>query len=115
MRPHVDCVDCHNPHAVRSQPGVDLLSGPTRSGDALVPPEMFGVGGVSIGGLPIDDARFYYEVCFRCHADNPAPIRNRIARQVDTAGNVRRQALPTVASAHPIATPARNTADSPSL
>ena len=115
MRAHVDCVDCHNPHAVRD----DLRSNPlllgANKGTAL-PGAMQHVPGVTISGTRIDQANFYYEVCFRCHADNPAPIRPRINRQIDTFGNIRRQFVATQASAHPVVFPTTgNAGEVPSL
>lgn len=101
MPPHVDCVDCHNPHAVKP----NLAANPFRLGGVqgpIVPPAMHFVPGVSIGGVPQERATFYYEVCFRCHGDLPVPTR-RIARQRDRGGSIRRQFLPTNASSHPIA------------
>lgn len=109
----VECTDCHNPHATAG----DLLHGPlavTKQGP-LVPPALQNVPGVSLSGLPVPRAGFYYEVCFRCHADRPVLLTNRILRQQDELGNVRRQFLPTAASAHPVAFAARNTGEVPSL
>ncbi len=114
MPTHVDCVDCHNPHAVRDDPLGSALSTINLGRDRL-PPAMSEVPGVTLTGHPIERADLYYEVCFRCHADNAVPIRNRIVRQRDTAGNIRRQFLPTVASAHPVAFPARGGDEVPSL
>lgn len=113
MRPHVDCVDCHNPHAVKSNPLAS--TGAIAALGNLVPPGMEFVPGVNSSGTPIDRARYYYEVCFRCHADNPVPVDRRIIRQRDAIGNIRRQLLPTAASAHPILFPARGGMDVPSL
>ena len=110
---NVECTDCHNPHAAACDLGVGPLSaikiGP------LVPPPMEGVPGVSLTGVPVERATFYYEVCFRCHADRAVILRDRIIRQRDEGGNVRRQFLPTAASAHPVAFPSRQTGDVPSL
>lgn len=109
----VECTDCHNPHAVVK----DALGGPLLNVNRgpLVSPTMRGVPGVSLGGLPLEEARFYYEVCFRCHADRPVIPRDRVIRQRDTLGNVRRQFLPTAASAHPVAFPSRQSSEVPSL
>lgn len=114
MRPHVDCNDCHNPHAARTNP---LGNAPASSGSQspLAPPAMERVPGVTLSGTRTARATFYYEVCFRCHADNPAPVAGRIARQRDTGGNVRRQFLPTATSAHPVTFTARGGAEVPSL
>jgi predicted CXXCH cytochrome family protein len=114
MRPHVECVDCHNPHAVRGDPLRDTtLAAPL--GAPRLPAEMQIVPGVTLFGVPIETARNYYEVCFRCHADNPVPIRRRIVRNRDEIGNIRRQFLPTAASAHPVTFALRNPAEVPSL
>jgi len=114
MRPHVDCVDCHNPHAVQDNPlgNSQTLS---RTQQPALPPAMQHVPGVTLAGTSIDRARLYYEVCFRCHADRPAPIRERIQRQRDDGGNIRRQFLPTAASAHPVTFASRPDSDTPSL
>ncbi len=109
----VECTDCHNPHA--AQKALTTLSVSLTTQGPLVPPAMQRVPGVSLSGRPVENAGYYYEVCFRCHADRPVLIRDRIIRQRDTAGNVRRQFLPTAASAHPVTTPARNLAEVPSL
>lgn len=100
MPAHVDCVDCHNPHAVRGDPAALVRRFGQRR---TVPPAMEQVPGVTLSGTTTDRARQYYEVCFRCHADNAVPTQNRIIRQRDNGGNIRRQILPTAASAHPIA------------
>lgn len=108
----VECSDCHNPHAAATNP----LRGPLRSTQGpLVPPAMRKVPGVTLIGLPISEAVFYYEVCFRCHAEFPVRVADRIIRQQDTGGNVRRQFLPTAASAHPVTFGARRTGEVPSL
>ncbi|MBL8879183.1 MAG: hypothetical protein JNG88_08695 [Phycisphaerales bacterium] len=114
MRPHVECVDCHNPHAARSDP-LGLLGAPLGIRNPSHMPTMENVPGVSLSGAPVPDARFYYEVCFRCHGDSPVPSRDRIVRDRDTFGNVRRQFLPSAASAHPVTFASRRDGDSPSL
>ncbi len=114
MRPHVECVDCHNPHAVRENPLAFVAPAAGRR-SVFVPPAMEHVPGVSLAGVPVERATFYYEVCFRCHADNPVPIANRIQRQRDDWGNIRRQFLPTAASTHPIAAGSLRSDDVPSL
>lgn len=110
---YVECSDCHNPHAVVR----DLLpNAPDLPGfGVLIPPAMQQVPGVNLLGLPVERAGYYYEVCFRCHADRPMPTRGRILRQRDDLGNVRRSFLPTAASAHPVAFPARRAGEVPSL
>ena len=113
VRRSVECADCHNPHAVMPNP----LGGSRRldGSEPLVPPALRDVPGVSLAGLPVSSARFYYEVCFRCHSDRPVIVSGRIVRQRDTLGDIRRQFLPTAASAHPVAFPSRDTSEVPSL
>lgn len=114
MPPHVDCVDCHNPHAARSNP-LGVADWSRGAAGALHIPTMEHVPGVSISGAPVEEARYYYEVCFRCHGDTPAPSRDRIIRDRDTYGNIRRKFLPSAASAHPVTFAARRSGESPSL
>ncbi len=109
----VECTDCHNPHAVASDVFEATIGGIGEN--VVTPPAMREVPGVNLAGAAVEQAAFYYEVCFTCHGDAPAIQPSRIVRQRDTGGNVRREFLPTVASAHPVTTPARNIADSPSL
>ena len=109
----VECTDCHNPHAAVGGAGAALAR--SANLDPLLPPAMKDVPGISLAGLPVEQARFYYEVCFRCHADRPVAITNRTLRQQDSIGNVRRQFLPTAASAHPVAFPSRQTGEVASL
>jgi len=113
FRHSVECTDCHNPHAAAANPlpGVS----PSAAQGAALPPALAGVPGVSLAGFPVDRARLYYEVCFRCHGDRPVIVSGRIVRQRDTLGDVRRQFLPTAASAHPVTFLSRNQADVPSL
>jgi predicted CXXCH cytochrome family protein len=56
---HVECEDCHNPHAVNRTSATA-----PRAGGSLN-----GVTGVSFDGV-VQEAVNEYEVCFRCHADN---------------------------------------------
>lgn len=104
MPPHVECVDCHNPHAAQGEPIVRIR------GPAPVPAvgSLRGVRGVTIGGAPVEVSTFAYEICFRCHGDRSMPTRTpRILRQV-TEFNTRREFHPSSPSSHPIAAPRRN-------
>jgi predicted CXXCH cytochrome family protein len=93
---HVECADCHNPHA--SKPGVGLPAG-----------ALTAVRGVNISGAEVAAVTSEYEVCFRCHADSttrtPAPL---ITRQI-AQGNIRLKFLTTNASFHAVAGPGRAT------
>jgi hypothetical protein len=114
MRSHVDCNDCHNPHAARTNP-LGVTAGRISSRGPLIPPALEQVPGVTLAGARTQRATFTYEVCFRCHADRPVRVAGRIVRQRDNGGNVRRQFLPTAASAHPVTFANRTSGEVPSL
>jgi hypothetical protein len=100
---HVECVDCHNPHAATA---IDA-SVPDASG------ALKGVRGVASSGSGVAEVSFEYELCFRCHADSTVKGAPRIMRQfVQT--NTRLETSPTSLSYHPIAAAGRNP-DVPSL
>ncbi len=103
MRPHVECVDCHNPHAVRPANRVLVrgLSPAPADGTLTAAP------GVNAFGHEIDRAQFAYEVCLRCHADNVPPTRTRLIRQVHET-NTRLEFATSNASFHPVFGPRRN-------
>lgn len=103
--PHAECADCHNPHA--SQP----VQPP--SGYIPIGPTLSEVRGVTIGGTDIDAAQYEYEVCLRCHGDQPVPVMRRILRQAETS-NLRLKFAPTNPSFHPVAF-SSPTSDVPSL
>lgn len=94
---HVDCADCHNPHALRR----DLARAPA------IPGVMQGVSGLALSGGPTANAQFEYEVCFKCHADNPERPQSRISRQI-TQTNTRLEFDPSGPSFHPVAAPGVN-------
>ena len=88
---HVECVDCHNPHAtqdVQTQPPV-------------VPGAMRDVTGVTASGAVTEKVQYEYEVCFKCHADNPNRIESKITRQI-TQTNTRLEFDPSNPSFHPV-------------
>lgn len=59
MQEHVECEDCHNPHALLATTSVP----PGANGS------LQGVKGVGAGGEMKETVSFQYEVCFKCHAD----------------------------------------------
>ncbi len=59
---HVECIDCHTPHASNATVAV----APNANGF------LAGVKGITQAGGNIDPVQFEYEVCYRCHADIPA-------------------------------------------
>ncbi|MCX6377707.1 MAG: multiheme c-type cytochrome, partial [Armatimonadetes bacterium] len=88
---HVECVDCHNPH--RAQRGSTLAP--------AVKDVMRGVTGIDASGGPLPEARYEYEVCFKCHADRAENPLNLIPRRIASL-NVRREFSPSSPSFHPV-------------
>ncbi len=105
MPTHVTCVDCHNPHAAT----VSVESASFQSAPIRVPGAIRGVSGITMGGAPIKEAAFEYEICFKCHGmrepSTPGILRREITR------NIRLKVNPGNPSYHPIAAPGK----SPSL
>jgi hypothetical protein len=103
MPMHVECVDCHNPHASReSQSEAPLVQGAIRE-----------ISGVTSSGAFIQKVQYEYEVCYKCHADNPNRVQSRITRQL-TQTNTRLEFDPSNPSYHPVIAPGVNR-DVPSL
>ncbi len=97
MPRHVTCVDCHNPHAATSS------ARGTRP--PVLPGALRGVSGVTIGGAPIKEVNFEYEVCLKCHGMTE-PTGLGIVRQ-DMTRNIGRKINPANMSYHPLAGPDR--------
>jgi predicted CXXCH cytochrome family protein len=103
MPRHVECQDCHNPHAAFR----DRASAPN------IPASLAGVSGVTSSGSPVETARYEYEVCFRCHADGPDVPPPYVERQI-LQPNIRLKVDNRNPSYHPIVDTGRNI-DVPSL
>lgn len=103
MRRHVECQDCHNPHAV--QPDLSSKNRGTRG--SLVPLQDRFVSGMDRAGRPVKNATFLYEICFKCHADNESRPERNIRRQVQET-NLRLDFDTANASFHPVVGPRRN-------
>ncbi len=100
---HVECNDCHNPHATRSSSAtVPLASG-----------ALAGLTGVNATGGVITPLTKEFELCFRCHADSVARGPARVPRRVSQT-NTRLEFTPSAASFHPVVSVGRN-ANVPSL
>lgn len=97
---HVECSDCHNPHAAGDR-DAGRLPGSLRS-----------VKGVNAAGTEINPTNFEYELCFRCHADTAAG-KTYVNRQ-SAEMNTRLEFDPGNASYHPIENIGKNP-DVPSL
>lgn len=74
---HVECVDCHNPHAAYAT-ALPVLGGSTIP---VLPGSLAGVRGIGIGGTATNPAAYEYEVCLRCHAGTNT-VSSRTARQI---------------------------------
>jgi predicted CXXCH cytochrome family protein len=103
---HVECVDCHNPHAVNGS-------------RTALPPNVSGalqmVSGVTINGAGITPPEYslhQYEICFKCHGDLASgfPVVPRVINTVNT----RLEFTVSNPSMHPVAGTGRNF-DVPSL
>lgn len=81
---HVECVDCHNPHAANS---TDPLNG---------------VRGISQLGSEIAQINASHELCYRCHGDSLNKPPARTARQIEQT-NVRLEFDTASPSYHPVA------------
>ncbi|MCG3136778.1 MAG: hypothetical protein HJJLKODD_00614 [Phycisphaerae bacterium] len=103
MKRHVECADCHNPHAVKADP-FGVVQG---TQGRLVNGPLLGVKGISIHGREVEESRFEYEICLKCHSDSLSRSRQAISRQV-TQTNARLQFQTTNPSFHPVAGPRRN-------
>lgn len=94
---HVECVDCHNPHASKSASAV----APNASG------ALAGVAGISSARAVVDPITREYELCFRCHADSDNRGAARVPR-VTVETNTRLEFDPNNASYHPIEAAGKN-------
>ncbi|MBW2541015.1 MAG: hypothetical protein JRF15_02910 [Deltaproteobacteria bacterium] len=103
MPRHVECQDCHNPHAA--------FQGEAAAPD--IPASLSGVSGVGASGTPVEIARYEYEVCFRCHADGPDVPSPYIERQI-LEPNIRLKMDIRNPSYHPVVAQGQNV-DVPSL
>jgi len=100
---HVECSDCHNPHAATNS----TASAPAAGGP------LYGVKGITIDGGLTDPVMNQYELCFRCHGDSPGKPSGLISRQIEQT-NTRLEFNPGNPSYHPVAASGQNP-DCPSL
>jgi predicted CXXCH cytochrome family protein len=96
---HVACSDCHDSHAAGR--AALVVSTPN------APPAIAAVKGVNAAGAPVARITREYELCFRCHTDNPNRGPARVARQVPET-NKRVQFSPSNQSFHPVESAGRN-------
>jgi len=76
LQNHVECVDCHNPHAVTDQ----SATAPLASG------ALTAVSGRTESGAVVNPLTEQYELCFKCHGDsgNTPSVVERWINQTDT-------------------------------
>jgi len=86
---HVECQDCHNPHAANS-------------GNPLN-----GVSGIGILGNNVAQVSGSHELCFRCHGDSQNKPAALTPRQIDQT-NVRLEFNTNNPSFHPVAGSGKN-------
>jgi len=98
---HVECSDCHNPHAVAEEQ-IGAQTGYAPIGRTLTRAK-----GTSSGGVALSQANFEYEVCLRCHGDAPVALRGRRTRQSDTS-NLRLKFGTSSVSFHPLVSESRS-------
>ncbi|WP_289053991.1 cytochrome c3 family protein [Carboxylicivirga marina] len=88
---HVECQDCHNPHAVNDR----TAQAPEVNG------QISGVQGIDQAGNAVGDIAYEYELCYRCHSENPM-AGAVTSRQIEQT-NTRLEFSPSAVSFHPIA------------
>ena len=99
---HVECTDCHNPHASNNT----TASAPNANGPIR------GVSGINQSGVAVNPISYEYELCYRCHSVN-AVTTGKTTRQI-TQDNTRLEFELVNPSYHPVAGSTKNTS-SPSL
>lgn len=100
---HVECADCHNPHASNSSTAMAPFVNGTN----------IGVSGINQAGNAVAVATNTYEICYKCHAGNSWAPSPALPRQL-IQNNVRLEFNTSNPSYHPIAG-AGNNNDVPSL
>ena len=88
---HVECQDCHNPHAAND----NTASAPLANGPLSELP------GIDQSGNTVNPLSYSYELCYRCHADSPAKPGSPTTRVIEQ-NNVRLEFDLANPSFHPI-------------
>lgn len=88
---HVECIDCHSPHATKSQSAMA----------PFVKGANYGLIGVNQSGKEVRNVSYEYEVCYRCHSSRPA-TPSTTARQI-AQNNVLLEFAPGNPSYHSVA------------
>ncbi|MBN1250848.1 MAG: hypothetical protein JXR51_01955 [Bacteroidales bacterium] len=99
---HVECEDCHNPHAANNT----TANAPYANGF------LAGVKGMDQSGNAVNTIQYENELCYRCHADNPVEVS--IIPRNTIQSNTRLEFDLSNPSYHPVVGPGKNT-DVPGL
>ncbi|MBI5558011.1 MAG: hypothetical protein HY885_10260 [Deltaproteobacteria bacterium] len=96
LQDHVECVDCHNPHAAYSDQSIV----PNASGSLAL------VAGKAQSGAVVAPLVYEYELCFKCHGDssNSIPLITRWSNE----NNTMLEFTTTNPSYHPVIAIGRN-------
>ena len=103
---HVECIDCHNPHA----------SNATTAVAPLVKGTEIGVSGINQSGTNVATATNSYEICYKCHAGQAWAPPSAVVRIIN-GNNVRLDFATTnpAVSFHPVVGPRNNPDVAPNL
>jgi len=102
LQNHVECVDCHNPHASKNS----TASSPNASGRLAM------VKGKNLNSSVVTSLTYTYELCFKCHGDS-GQTTPRVTRW-NNENNVIVEFSQPNPSYHPVTAPGKNS-DMPSL
>jgi predicted CXXCH cytochrome family protein len=94
-RRHVECADCHDPHAEIPGQGSVFAGGVAR------------MRGVSVTGAEVEVITAEHQLCFRCHGSSPGKSLPYTRRLVEE-NNLLRKFDPSNPSFHPVVEPGRN-------
>lgn len=113
MAAHVECVDCHNPHAVD---GSAPLAASPYGAPLGVGSRLKRVSGVDTNGTVVNPAIYLYQICYKCHGragDGHTSNFTSVVRR-DATYNLRLKFDTANPSFHPVETAGTN-ANVPSL
>ncbi len=96
---HVECSDCHNPHASNS----------LNASAPYVPGALKNVPGVTMTGGKVAAASFEFQVCLKCHGEDRYFVQPPAQRMFPGTTNLRAAFQPTNASYHPVAAQGKDT------
>jgi predicted CXXCH cytochrome family protein len=97
MSQHVECADCHNPHVSSTAPA----TAPS------IKPSMVGVSGLSSSGAFVEQARYEYEVCYKCHSTQN--FSAAVVDRVSGTNDISEEFDPSNPTYHPVEQIGRNT------